>query len=58
MTDIERLESKLDLIIHSLGLDGSLNSADIERNAEKIVITLRERQLTRERKKSIKKECQ
>lgn len=58
MTDIERLEKKIDLIIRSLGLDGSKTHSDIIHLASKKVEEIRMRQLTKKANKSIKKACQ
>lgn len=49
--DLERIEGKLDLIIRSLGLDGSRTRQDNHRTADKVVDMLLKRQLTKSRRK-------
>ncbi|HVN95516.1 MAG TPA: hypothetical protein VMT62_03730 [Syntrophorhabdaceae bacterium] len=52
-----RMEHKLDLILHALGLDGKKSSLDIKQHVKVIAIQLRERQLTKHAKKHITEAC-
>lgn len=54
MTDLERIEQKLDLIIHTLGLDGSHTHLELEREAVKVFDLMKKRELTRKTKKFTK----
>jgi hypothetical protein len=51
------VEQKLDKIIHALGLDGRKSTLDIKQDVKNIVVELRERQLTKKRKKDTKESC-
>jgi hypothetical protein len=48
---LDRLEAKLDLIIRSLGLDGSHTHLELERKASKIFDLMKKRELTRQSKR-------
>lgn len=56
MTDLERIEHKIDLIISSLGLDGSHTRLEMERKAPAVVDIMLKRQLKKSRKEFIKEE--
>ena len=43
MTDLSRIEAKLDLIIRSLGLDDSHTRQEMERNAPAVVDMMQKR---------------
>lgn len=49
MTELERIESKLDEILHLLGKDRGRSVADIRRQAEATVIRLQSRGKNRKR---------
>lgn len=57
MTDLERIEGKIDLIMRVLGIDGRKSSLDIKQDVKGIVVELRERQLTKQQKRSTKGLC-
>jgi hypothetical protein len=54
---LDRLEAKLDLIIRSLGLDGSHTKQQMERKAPSIVLEMQNR-LTKRLKRSKNGVCQ
>lgn len=56
-SQLERIEEKLDMIIHALGLDGRKSPLDIKQDVKSIVVELRERQLTKLKKKATKGTC-
>ncbi len=56
--NLKEINRKLDLIINAFGLDGKKTSMEIKHDVVSIACELRERQLTKKKKKDIRGACQ